>query len=118
MILVAISLVIYLIICRRLFLWLRKKISKTQRRIGRRREWLLPGQTWPGFWAISQRSEGTYSRLSREFGVSRDEIDDAFKKARWQGSITNFVKSLNALNYDENIVADQLILKAGAGVQP
>jgi len=72
----------------------------------------LPGTEWPEAWVVGQRTAATYERLQREFQLSKPKIDDLLSESRRAGKHNEFRAASLQLNFDESVVAYQLVKSA------
>lgn len=86
---------------------LEEKKKWVEKRMG-----FLPGEVWPEAWVVGQRTEHTYERLQREFGISHEKVDEMLNAARRAGKHNEFFEAARLINCEENIVAYHLVKSA------
>jgi predicted ATPase len=92
------------------FLKALEKADDTAEQWIEKRLMFLPGNGTPESWVIEQRSEKTYERFTREFEISKEQVDEMFDVAkRAKNNHNAFFDASRVINCDKTQVAYNFI---------
>ncbi len=89
-----------------------QKLHEDARQWATARVGFLPGPEWPEAWVIKEITEITYRRLKQAFDIDVPEVNVAFEEARLAGKHNEFRRLGEAVNYEEQIVAHEVVKAA------